>query len=47
MEEEARFTTRAADEEIRGEIERDAGLLKAYAKLSEWRGRGSDDKKEL
>ena len=35
------FVMREADEEAKAEIERDAGLLKAYAKIHEWRGGAS------
>ena len=37
---------REAEEESKQEVERDAGLLKAYAKISEWRSAGNKDKEE-
>ena len=37
IEDDTEFVSRPAEEEIRGEIERDAGIFKACAKVAEWR----------
>ena len=41
MVEDGEFVHREAEEEARGEIEKDASMLKAYAKIAEWRGSSS------
>ena len=38
LEEEDTFVHREAEEEAKTEIEKDASLMKAYAKIAEWRG---------